>query len=120
MDSKLREIRDRIKLQAELTDNGMEHQVILSQDDYIYLWEQTEKVNELEDKIRRTEDVFITNCEFTAENEAYKKAKKKLETIYDVEDAEHPFIKNEYIGGYLQGLGKAIDFLGHAEKGELE
>ncbi|WP_368900717.1 hypothetical protein [Oceanobacillus oncorhynchi] len=56
MDSKLREIRERMKLQAELTDSGIEHQVILQQDDYIYLWEQTEQNEELQDLLNEEQE----------------------------------------------------------------
>ncbi len=122
MDSNLRDIRDRIKLQAELIDNGLEHQVILQQDDYIYLWEQTERAKELEDEIssHAPNGRNYTNAQYVSllqENQRYKEVLDCLEERYAL--WEHPY-PDVYTSGYLQGLDKAIDLLEQAKRGESE
>lgn len=54
MDERLEEIAKNIKQQAELTDNGLIHQVVLRQEDYIFLYEQAEL---------REENKHLKECE---------------------------------------------------------
>ncbi|GGP17450.1 hypothetical protein GCM10011346_53020 [Oceanobacillus neutriphilus] len=61
---------------------------------------------------------FIKVDQLEKQNQRYKEVKGQLEAIYDAEDMENPIIKNEYIGGYLQGLDRAIDLLEYAQEGE--
>lgn len=77
--SRLEEIENSVSQQSEITENGIEHQVILKLDDYIYLVRQTEQADQLRKLINThaPEGRNYTNGEVVQlfqQNHSYKQA----------------------------------------------